>query len=139
MLMMPARRARDPAGISAGVIFLLPNRQARLVFIDDIATGAETVLAVGRNDTDPHRHVADLKPAGAVNAFGRDHVEFFHDFPEYILRLTLTKGRVSLVFQRDNRHAVVMVTHAPFKAIERAGLWRDQARAQVHLFQWFFG
>lgn len=64
--------AIDPAGRAAGVVFLLPDGDAGLGFVDDGAAGVEGVAAVRRRHADPDREFAELEKSGAVHAGGAE-------------------------------------------------------------------
>src|SRR6266404_1409605 len=62
--------AVDPAGVPASIMFLLPDREAVLYFIDDEPAGVEGFAAVGGADTHPHRHVGQIERSDPMNACG---------------------------------------------------------------------
>ena len=53
--------AVDPAGVPASLMFLLPDRDAVLYFIDDEAAGVEGLAAVGGAHPHPDRHVRQVE------------------------------------------------------------------------------
>ena len=66
MFMRVVRRARaalavHPAGIAVDVVFLLPDRDAMLDFVDDEAAGAERLVAMRGADAHPDGDVADRR------------------------------------------------------------------------------
>ena len=84
-----ATLAIDPSGIAAAVMFLFPNRQAMLDFIDDESARIEGFTAVCGTHPDPHCHVAQAQRTDAMDAqgmlyrkapqrFRNDAVAFFH-------------------------------------------------------------
>src|SRR6266404_235390 len=62
--------AIDPAGVAASVMFLLPDRDAMLHFIDDEPAGVEGFAAVGGADAHPYRHVGQVKGSDPMDAHG---------------------------------------------------------------------
>src|ERR1700676_3291250 len=62
--------AVDPAGVPASIVFLLPDPDAVLHFIDDDPAGVEGFAAVGVADTHPHRDVGQVERADPMDARG---------------------------------------------------------------------
>ncbi len=68
--MLRAALAVHPAGIAVLVVLLLPDGHPMLDLVDDVAAGAECLVAMARRDTDPHRLLADLERTDPVHADG---------------------------------------------------------------------
>src|SRR5271156_5711829 len=77
MLLVPGGNmlAIYPLGAAVAVVFFLPDRQAVLDLVDHIAAGAESLVAMGGDDADPHRAIADLQHAVAVDGADARHFE----------------------------------------------------------------
>ena len=65
--MLRATFAINPAGITVRVVFLFPDRQAVLEFVDDVAASAESLVAMLRRNAYPDRTLADLENADAMH------------------------------------------------------------------------
>src|SRR5258708_12547641 len=63
-----AALAVHPARITAAVVLFLPDRHAMLHFVDDETTGVEGFAAMHGADPDPHRHIAQIQGADAMDA-----------------------------------------------------------------------
>src|SRR6266478_4638045 len=63
-----ATLAVHPAGITAAIMFFLPDRHAMLHFVDDEAARLEGFAAMRRTDSDPDSHVVQSQRAHAVDA-----------------------------------------------------------------------
>src|SRR5580692_10697843 len=62
--------AIHPAGVTAHVVLLLPDRHALLDLVDDVAAGEERLVAMRCAHSHPHRQLADGKISDAVQARG---------------------------------------------------------------------
>src|SRR5215469_16688509 len=61
--------------VTVQIVLLLPDRQAMLDLIDDVAAGAERLIPVRRAHPDPHGELADGEHANAMHAGGVRHTE----------------------------------------------------------------
>src|SRR5258708_21248664 len=84
-----AALAVHPAGITASIMFFLPDRHAMFHFVDDEPAGVEGLAAVRGADTDPHRHIAQAQGPATMDAesvldreappgVGNDGLAFLH-------------------------------------------------------------
>src|SRR5882762_1288859 len=84
-----AALAVHPAGITASIVFFLPDRHAMFHFVDDESAGVEGFSAVRGTDTDPHGHVVQAQRPDTMDAesvldreaaqgIGNDTLAFFH-------------------------------------------------------------
>src|SRR5258708_14574915 len=62
-----AALAVHPAGITASIMFFLPDRHAMFHFVDDEPAGVEGLAAVRGADTDPHGHSAQAQGADTMD------------------------------------------------------------------------
>src|SRR6266700_43660 len=60
--------AVDPAGVPASIMFLLPDRDAVLHFIDDVPAGIEGCAAMRGADAHPHRYVGQVERSNPMDA-----------------------------------------------------------------------
>ncbi len=65
-----AALAVHPAGVTIDVVLLLPDRDAMLHLIDDVAAGQKGLLAVARAHAYPYGHLTELQITNAVDAGG---------------------------------------------------------------------
>ena len=142
--MCAARRAVDPRGGAAGVVFLFPNRQAGLRFVDDVAARLERRPPVFRGDTHPHREFAKLQVAGAMHGHGSDERKLCTGIGEDFLALGFGERRIGLVFEREDGLTLVAVTHPAFeghartrsrvgeRALAGGGVDGDGGKAEAH-------
>src|SRR5258708_37655525 len=63
-----AALAVHPAGITASIMFFLPDRHAMFHFVDDEPAGVQGLAAMPGADTDPHRHIAPAQGADTMEA-----------------------------------------------------------------------
>src|SRR5215469_13482565 len=77
-----AALAVHPARIAIHVVLFLPDRQAVLDLVDDVAAGAEGLVAMRRAHPDPHGQLADAEVTDTVHARGMTHPEARHRLGE---------------------------------------------------------
>src|SRR6266481_5688535 len=65
-----AALAVDPARVPASIMFLFPDRDAVLHFVDDEPARVEGFAAMGGADTHPHRHAGLVERAQPMDAGG---------------------------------------------------------------------
>src|SRR3979490_295950 len=96
-------------------MFLLPNGDAMLHFIDDEATGIEGFAAVRGTHADPDRHVAQLQGADAMDAqrvlYRESPQRFCDDAVAFLPRQFLK----SFVLQPSNFLTLVEISHPAFE------------------------
>src|SRR5882762_6954228 len=63
-----AALAVHPAGITASIMFFLPDRHAMFHFVDNETAGVEGFAAMRGTDSDPHGHIAQAQRAHAMDA-----------------------------------------------------------------------
>jgi hypothetical protein len=64
----PATLAIHPGRYALDVVLFLPDRQALLQLVDDVAAGLEGLVAMRRRRPHPDRQLADREVADAVHA-----------------------------------------------------------------------
>src|SRR5258707_4344686 len=105
-----------PAGITASIMFFLPDRHAMFHFVDDEPAGVEGLAAMRGADTDPHGHIAQAQGADTMDAesvldreapqgVGNDALAFLHR--EFLERF---------VFQASDFLTLVVIPNQPCEA-----------------------
>src|SRR5258707_9924268 len=111
-----ATLAVHPAGITASIMFFLPDRHAMLHFVDDEAARLEGLAAMRGADSDPHGHIVQSQRAHAMDAqsvlhrkapqgVGDDALAFLHR--EFLERF---------VFQTSDLLSLVVIPDPALKA-----------------------
>src|ERR1700681_3851823 len=91
--------AVDPAGVPASIVFLLPDRDAVLHFIDDEPAGVEGVAAVGGADTHPYRHVGQVERVDSMDTRGMLDGKALHRLRQYPVPLFDRQGLEGFVLE----------------------------------------
>ena len=115
-----ARRGRavlaiHPTGIAVRVVFLLPDRNAVLHFVDDESARIEGFAPMLGADTDPDGQLADRKVADTMRAAGMYDAKTLACTCKNALALAQRQRRKGLVFQTLDRAAVVAIAHPAFE------------------------
>src|ERR1700738_2657200 len=111
-----AALAVHPAGIAAAIVLFLPDRHAMLHFVDDETTGVEGLTAMRGADSDPHRHIAQVERADAMDAQHVLHLEAPQRFGEDALTFLHREFLECLVFQTSDVLPLVVIANPAFKA-----------------------
>ena len=114
----PAARsaAVDPTRVAVDVMFLLPDRDAVLDLVDDVAARGERLGPVRRAHTDPDGHLAERKVADAVHAGGPAHAVLLDGFGNDALALAHGERGEGFVLQSPDLPALVVITHPALEA-----------------------
>src|SRR6185503_4871300 len=112
--------AVDPAGIAIDVVFFLPDRHAVFHFIDDVAAGAEGLVAMRGADPHPDSHVANSERAETMHAGRARDAETFAGLGDDACTFLLCKFDERLVLQPRNCQALVVIAHPAFEGCEAA-------------------
>src|ERR1700761_2103535 len=131
----PGVRTGHPGSIASHVVFFLPDRQAVLDLVDDVAAGAKGLVAMRRSHTDPHGQVTDGQVAGAVHAMGSQHAIAIDRLLHDTLALGQRQFGIGFVFQAADLAPIVMVAHPAFETAKAARcgvLQRIAQRRDIH-------
>jgi hypothetical protein len=124
-----AALAVHPAGVAACVVLLLPDRQPVFDLIDDVAAGAECLIAMARAHAHPYGKLAHGKPAHPMDTRRMIDAEALGCCAEDALGLLVRKRREGLVFQRRHGLALIEIAHPAFEgSIAAAGGIESRAR-----------
>src|SRR5579863_2594910 len=114
-----ARRATltiDPAGVTAQVVLLLPDRQAVLDLVDDVTAGSEGLVAVRRAHPHPYRQLADREITEPVHAGGARHAEAAERLRHDALAFAHRQCFEGFVLETPHGRALVVIA---YPALER--------------------
>lgn len=111
-------------------MFLLPDGDAGLGFVDDGAAGVEGVAAVRRRHAHPDREFAELEKSGAVHAGGAEDRGARRDFGENAGAFLFREGDVGLILQGLDRLALVVIPHPALELDIGAGAQIQQLTRQ---------
>ncbi len=114
-----AALAIHPARVAVDVVFLFPDRDPVLHFVDDEAAGLERLVTVRGADAHPHCKFTDAQVAEAVHAGDPCHAEPFAGRGENAL--TLAQG------ERFERFILEVFDLAAFVEIPHPALECDKA------------
>src|SRR5579871_6255752 len=118
---MRAALAVDPARIAVVVVLLLPDRDTMLDFIDDVATGLESLLSVARAHAHPHRHLADRKIADPMDTGRMLDAEARLGLGDDALAFLDSKRLERLVLQPDDGPAFIVIPNPTLEGAVAAG------------------
>ena len=116
-----AALAVHPARVAARVVLLLPDRDAVLDLVDDVAARREGLGAVRCADADPDGDLAERQRADTVHAARAAHAEAGDRLRHDPLALLDRELGVRLVLERAHGAPVVVVAHPALEAREAAG------------------
>src|SRR5882757_268197 len=111
-----ATLAVHPAGITAAIMFLLPDRHAMLHFVDDEAARFEGFAAVRRTDSDPHGHVVQSQRAHAVDAQGVLHRKAPQRLGDDAFAFLHCEFLERFVFQASDLLSFIVIPHPALEA-----------------------
>ncbi|HEY4211997.1 MAG TPA: hypothetical protein VGM84_10990 [Steroidobacteraceae bacterium] len=92
-------------------------------FVDDVATGAECLVAVASAHAHPHRHFANRKTAYAMHARSVVNTILCDGLGHDPLTLLDGEGFESLVFEVPNQVAFIVIPDQAFKRAIAAAGW----------------
>src|SRR5580692_11232380 len=122
-----AALAVHPAGITVQVVLLLPDRDAMLDLVDDVAASQKGFLAVPRAHPHPHGQLAQLQIADAMYASGVFDAKTRHGLGDDALAFLGRQQLEGLVLQMPYLLAFVVVAYPAFKrGIATAGRVNDR-------------
>jgi hypothetical protein len=103
--------AVDPARITVDVVFLFPNGDAVLHFVDDVPTRSEGLVTMARTYADPHCELAEGKIPDAMHAPRVLDTEARTGLRDDSLALSNGELRKRLVLEASNFPAFIVITH----------------------------
>ena len=119
VLMLAIRvRAGDPGGIAIDVVLLLPDREAVLDFVDDVAAGAEGFVAMRGRHTYPHCKVANRQIPGTMHAMRGVHAVTCNGFLDDAFAFSQCQLGICLVLKAIDRAPFVAVAHPTLERTE---------------------
>src|SRR6266403_5005344 len=125
-----AALAIDPAGVTAQVVLLLPDRHALLDLVNDVAAGEKRLVAMRCAHSHPHRQLADRKLADAVQARGVRHAKARDRLGEDALTFANGERLEGFVLQAPHAQALVGIAHPAFERRVAAAGRVGELRAQ---------
>src|SRR5713226_77976 len=111
-----AALAVHPAGITAAIVLFLPDRHAMFHFVDDETAGFEGFAAMRGTDSDPHRHIAQIQRADAMDAQSVLHGEAPQGFGDDALAFLHRKFLERLVFQASDLLSLIVIPNPTLEA-----------------------
>src|SRR5690606_7606896 len=111
---------------------LLPDRHAMLDFVDDVAAGAEGLVAMRGRGAHPDGGVGQCQAAQPVHAQDALDAEALLRLLDDALALAHAERLEGLVFQPRDLLPLVVVAHPAFEGGESAAVRIDQLGAQRH-------
>src|SRR6185312_4827134 len=109
--MLRAALAVHPTGVAVLIVFLFPDRDAVLHFVDDVAAGAKRLVAVARRNAYPNRSLADLQRPDTVHARGVLHTEARDRLGNDPLALLDRQRLEGFVLEPPYAQALVVIAH----------------------------
>ena len=106
-----AALAVHPTRVAVDIVLLLPDRDAVLHLVDDVAARPEGLITVRRGDAHPHRDLAERQVADAVHATRVAHPETRAGFGDDALTLAYGELLEGLVLEAAYGAALVEVAH----------------------------
>ena len=106
-----------------------------LHLVDDVAAGAERLVAVARGDADPHRGLADLERTDPVYAGCVLHAELRDRRSDDPLAFLDRKRLEGFVFQPAHAPALVVVANPTLERGEAAAAWITELGPQGRLVE----
>src|ERR1700689_4678523 len=110
-----------PSRIAAAIVFLLPNGDAMLDFIDDEPAGIEGFAAVCGAHPHPHCHLAQTQGTDAVDAQSMLHRVASQRFRDDALAFLHRKLLKRLVFESSDFLAFVLIADPALETDVAAG------------------
>src|SRR5947207_9365111 len=104
-----------PAGITAQVMLRLPDRQAVLDLVDDVAARLKRLRAMRCAHTHPYRQLRDRQLADAVQTRGVRHAKARDRLGEDALTFAHGEHLEGLVLQAPHAPALVGIAHPAFE------------------------
>src|SRR5882672_2593955 len=122
--------AIDPARITVEVVLFLPDRNAMLYFVDDVATGGKRLVPVRSAHADPHCQLADRERADPVHTGrlqdGKAPARLLDDALTFLDR----ERCESLVFETRDDLPFVVIANPALEGGKSAGAGIRQRLAQ---------
>ena len=113
--------AADPPGGAIGEMFLFPDGDPRLYFVDDVSAGVEGGVPVGGGNADDDGETTDSDLSDAVDAGRVEDFEAFPGLRENALTFLFRERCVGFVFEVIHAATFVMVADPAFERAEAAG------------------
>src|SRR5258706_14041559 len=118
--------AIDPAGVAASIMFLLPDRDAVLHFIDDEPAGVEGFAAVGGADAHPYRGVGQVEGSDPMDAHGMLDGKALHRLRQDPVALLDGQGLKGFVLEARNFLTFVVIPDPALEADVASGTAVEQ-------------
>lgn len=131
--------AFDPGFGAVGVNFFLPDWEAVLDVVDDVAAGEKSIAAVVCSHANPDCDIAGREWSDAMHDGGVDEVKLVFGFIENRGRDFWRELWVAAVVQGGDDFSLVVITHPTFVAAVGAGCEVEHLVAEGSWVDGFFG
>jgi hypothetical protein len=122
VMLMCAALTVHPARIAIDIVFLFPNRNSMFDFVDDVATGTKSLIAMRCADANPDCDLAERKITDAMYAARVGHTEFHACFFDDARTLSNSESFEGLVFEAAHFATFIEIAHPTFeRGITAAG------------------